>query len=257
MMTPPTAGMRGDMGPEEVAEGIYRVGTRWVYFYLLRDRDDVTLIDAGYPGYLNQLRRGLENLRLGLDSIAAVLVTHHHIDHVGTAEAIRTSGRARILVGADDAERIAGRVASHPPSGFYREAWRPSMIRYLVHTVGVGGASYKPVASFETVDDDLLDLPGRPRIILTPGHTRGHFSVLVPDRGVLFTGDALLNFDYATGETGPKLHRFNEDRDAALSSLQLLDDLETEVVLFAHGDPWNGDAKGAVEHARQRAATGT
>jgi hypothetical protein len=46
--------------------------------------------------------------------------------------------------------------------------------------------------------------------------------VLLEERGVLFSGDPMVNFDYATGERGVKLHRFNEDRDGAMASLERL-----------------------------------
>jgi glyoxylase-like metal-dependent hydrolase (beta-lactamase superfamily II) len=120
--------------------------------------------------------------------------------------------------------------------------------RYLAHTIAAGGARYRPVAEVQTLaGDQAMDLPGRPRIVCTPGHTAGHFSVLLPERGVLFAGDALVNFDYATGRPGLALHRFNEDRARAAESLTRLAGLDAEVVLFGHGDPWPGTPRSAVE----------
>jgi glyoxylase-like metal-dependent hydrolase (beta-lactamase superfamily II) len=127
------------------------------------------------------------------------------------------------------------------------------MIRYLAHTVAFGGARYRPVAATTPPDSDaVLDLPGRPRVIPTPGHTAGHYSVLLAERGVLFSGDAMVNFDYAAGKSGVKLHRFNEDRERARSSLQQLEGLDAEIVLFGHGDPWTQGVDRAVELARER-----
>jgi glyoxylase-like metal-dependent hydrolase (beta-lactamase superfamily II) len=125
------------------------------------------------------------------------------------------------------------------------------MVRYLAHTVRVGGARYRPVSRVEVLDEDrILDVPGRPRVIATPGHTAGHFSVVGDDRGVLFAGDAMVNFDYATGETGLRQHRFNEDRVRALASLARLDGVNAETVLFGHGDPWTGGLPRALEIVR-------
>jgi glyoxylase-like metal-dependent hydrolase (beta-lactamase superfamily II) len=144
---------------------------------------------------------------------------------------------------------------SHPPSGFYREAWRPSMIRYLAHTVVVGGARYRPVAEVEELGgDQVVDLPGRARVIETPGHTAGHYSVLLETRGVLFAGDAMVNFDYASGRTGLNLHRFNEHRAQACASLERVAELHAQLVLFGHGDPWDNGARSAVESALERSA---
>jgi hypothetical protein len=34
------------MKPPEVGEGVFRLGTKWLNFYLVVDQDEVTLIDA-------------------------------------------------------------------------------------------------------------------------------------------------------------------------------------------------------------------
>jgi hypothetical protein len=65
----------------------------------------------------------------------------------------------------------------------------------------------------------------------------------------------MVEFDYASGDHGLNLHRFNEDRDGALASLDRLARVDAEIMLFGHGDPWRGEPRRAVEMARQRAAT--
>jgi glyoxylase-like metal-dependent hydrolase (beta-lactamase superfamily II) len=240
--------------PPEVADGVFRLGTRWANFYLLVEGRAATLVDAGYPRYWPQIMEALDGLGLPADSIAAVLVTHHHVDHVGTADQVRRSTGATVFVHANDAEIVRGERRSHVPPGFYRQSWRPSMARYLVHTVAVGGARYRPVSQAQVLSEDgELEAPGRPRVIATPGHTMGHYSVAVEDRGVLFAGDAMVNFDYASGESGLRQHRFNEDRELAFDSLARLDDLDPKVVLFGHGDPWIHGLQRALEIIRDAA----
>lgn len=242
--------------PIRVGAGIYMLGTKWVNFYLVTEGDEAILVDAGYSRYDSQLAELLSTLRLSMDAISAVFVTHHHVDHVGTAELARSHG-AQVFAHEEDVANISGRTASHPPSGFFRDSWRPVMLAYLLHTTIAGGASYSPVRTLTPVSDgQRFDLPGHPHVIATPGHTAGHYSVHLPDHGVLFAGDALMNFDYATGEEGPKLHRFNEDRAAAESSLEVLASLEATTVLFGHGDAWTAGLQRAVGHATERAATG-
>ncbi len=238
--------------PTEVAEGVYRLGTKWINFYLVAEDGEFTLIDAGYPGYWKHLDAATEALGTSPDAIRAVLVTHHHADHAGTAERLRSTAGARVLVGEGDAWIVGGRYPSHANPGFYRDCWwRPSGIGFLAHSAAAGGAKYRPVQDLTALKgDQILDLPGRPQVIHTPGHTAGHYSVALPDRGVLFSGDALANFDYATGKRGLGPHRFNDDREMALTSLGRLDGVDAEVVLFGHGDPWTGGLRHALEIAR-------
>ena len=239
------------MKPPEVADGVYRLGTKWANFHLVRDGTEWTLVDGGYSGYLPKLEVALGALGSNLGAVSAVIVTHHHVDHVGTAEALRSRAGARVFVHEADAGIVAGQRRSHVPPGFYRQSWRPRMMRYLMHTVRVGGARYSPVSEVQRLgDDQTLDVPGRPRVFHVPGHTAGHCSVLLAERGVLLVGDALVNFDYASGERGVRLHRFNEDRPHALASLARLEDLDAETLLFGHGDPWRDGARAAVDAAR-------
>ena len=246
--------MNPTSSPREVAPGVFRLGTRWANFYLLVDGPEATLVDAGYPRYAGHVSDALESLDLPPHAVTAVVVTHHHVDHVGTAESVRETAGATVYVHARDAPIVRGDRRSHVPPGFYRHSWRPSMARYLAHTIAVGGARYRPVRDVQVLNDDgPLDAPGVPRVIETPGHTAGHLSVVLEDRGVLFAGDAMVNFDYASGRTGVQLHRFNEDRTRAAASLASLDSIETDVVLFGHGDPWTGGTQAAVALARASA----
>ena len=243
--------LAGSVDAIEVADRVYRIGTRWANFYLVVDGGDAVLVDAGYPGYLARLRACAEAVGVGLGGIRGVIVTHHHVDHAGAAEAVRGESGAQVFVGANDVSKVRGDEKSHPPQGFWREWWRPSMIAYLVHSARVGGSNYQPVEAVSPIEyEQMLDLPGRPRVFGTPGHTAGHHSVALAERGVVFTGDALVNFDYASGKAGLSLHRFNEDRVRATASLALLEDVEAETLLFGHGDPWHGDVKVALEEVR-------
>ena len=51
----------------------------------------------------------------------------------------------------------------------------------------------------------VVDVPGRPIALWTPGHTDGHCGFWFEDAGVLMTGDAIVTLDPYTGETGPRI----------------------------------------------------
>lgn len=63
----------------------------------------------------------------------------------------------------------------------------------------------------------------------------------------------MVNFDYASGESGLRLHRFNEDRERAFDSLARLDEVSADIVLFGHGNPWTQGSRRAVEVVRAQA----
>jgi glyoxylase-like metal-dependent hydrolase (beta-lactamase superfamily II) len=241
--------------PHEVAEGVYRLGTRWLNFYLVEEDGEFTLIDAGYAGYWRHLTDAVEALGTSLEAIRAVILTHHHVDHVGIAQRLRSTVGARVLVGEGDLWIVAGNYPSHANPGFYRQAsWRPSGIRFIAHSAAAGGGKYRPVQGVEALkENQTLDLPGQPRVIHTPGHTGGHHSLALEQRGVLLSGDAMARFDYVSGRRGVGLHRLNDDREIALASLARLDPIDAQIVLFGHGEPWTDGLQRALEIACETA----
>jgi glyoxylase-like metal-dependent hydrolase (beta-lactamase superfamily II) len=119
-----------------------------------------------------------------------------------------------------------------------------------------GGAKPAKVEGAETYGDgDVLDVPGRLRVIHTPGHTPGHCALLAESRRVFFAGDALIDHPIVTNGRGPQIMpRFtNVDSAQALASLDALEavDGEVDLVLFGHGEPWQRGVKAAVESARR------
>src|SRR5437763_8255003 len=59
-----------------------------IYPAVLRSGEQLLLIDCGYPGFLSLLEDGLNNQGLSLSNLTGLILTHHDIDHVGTAAEI-------------------------------------------------------------------------------------------------------------------------------------------------------------------------
>ena len=235
---------------DQIADGIHRLGTDWVGWYVIAGDGEVTIVDCGFPGYHDQLGHALAELGRPLDSVAAVVLTHYHGDHVGSAERIRSETGATVYAPAGDAEGLrTGKVPL--PGGLAASLWRPRMVRYMAHAVRNGGAKMEKVSEFETYDDGET-LPGGLRAVHTPGHSGGHCSLLAEHAGVLFAGDALATVDLRNGETGPCVPPFNEDADRAEESLACLEPLQARVVACGHGSPFAGSPAEAVKAARRR-----
>lgn len=232
-----------------IADGIYRLGSEWVGWYLIVD-DEVTVVDCGFPRYHDELPGALAGLGRSLDSVTAVVLTHYHIDHVGPAERIRSETGATVYVPAGDAHGVrTGKVPL--PGGLASSLWRPRMVRYMAHAARNGGGRLRPVAEFRTYEDgEVIGGAARLRAVHTPGHTGGHSSLLSERDGVLFAGDALATFGFLSGESGPQPLAFNEDASRAQESLSRLERLPANMVVVGHGSPFRGTPAEAVEAAR-------
>jgi glyoxylase-like metal-dependent hydrolase (beta-lactamase superfamily II) len=75
-------------------------------------------------------------------------------------------------------------------------------------------------------------------------------------RDVLFSGDALVTLDTATGYAGPSLLTapFAGDPVQAMASLERLQATRASIVLPGHGEPWDRGVSEAVRLARERRA---
>ena len=87
--------------------------------------------------------------------------------------------------------------------------------------------------------DRVFDL----RVIATPGHTRGHISVLDETAGVLVVGDALRTDGGLLAGSNPQ---FTEDGAAAAATVAKLGALTFETLLPGHGEPILSAASAAV-----------
>ena len=118
----------------------------------------------------------------------------------------------------------------------------------------MGGFTGSKVTDPRTVDGDRLlpDVPGRPRAVMLPGHTPGSVGYLFADRGLLFTGDALVTYDGITGHRGPAVvsRAFTHDSRAALASLTALAAVDASLLLPGHGEPFPGTPADAATQAR-------
>jgi glyoxylase-like metal-dependent hydrolase (beta-lactamase superfamily II) len=245
------------------APGVTRLGDSEVNFYLVADPGGLVLVDGGLPGHLPQLRSCLQDAGQSLGDIRAVLLTHSHPDHTGVAAAARQAG-ADVWVHERDADGLAGgaRAASQaakPESSLLPYLIRrPATLRAIAYMGRMGGFTGSKVTDPRTVDGDLLldDVPGRPRVVALPGHTPGSVGYLFADRGLLFTGDALVTYDATTGRRGPAVssRAFTHDSHAALASLTALDAINTGLVLPGHGEPFPGTPADAAAQARSAGA---
>jgi glyoxylase-like metal-dependent hydrolase (beta-lactamase superfamily II) len=117
---------------QQVADGVYRLGTKWVGWYLYDVDGAITVVDCGFSRYFEQLPAALSELSRPLDAVAAVVLTHYHSDHVGSAERIRGEMGATVFAPSGDAAGVQGARVPVPP-GLASNPWRPAIARYMEH----------------------------------------------------------------------------------------------------------------------------
>ena len=236
----------------EVAPGIHRLATRYENWYLLEEGGRLTVLDSGLPGSWRGFCAALSELGHAPADVDAVLITHHHPDHAGNAERLRSAG-ARVLAHPADAPHLRGekRVSARTTLPYLRHRWYRI---YMVHLLANRVTRVPPIARLdELADGEVLDVPGAPRVLHAPGHTAGSCVLFLENRSLLFSGDALVTLDMTRGRTGPRIIRgpVTENAELALESLQVLEATNAQTVLPGHGEPWERGVKLAVELARQ------
>ncbi len=244
----------------EVAPGVFQVPGSRTNAYLVTEGDELTLIDAGYPGDRDRVFAAIDRLGRRPGDVAAVVLTHGHVDHLGAAGHLRTKHGASVHAHVDEASNVRGEREQRISTGdLARSLVRPEGRSFVWNALRAGGLRPTFVAEVTGFEGDgaALPVPGAPVPVPTPGHTSGHCAFHLPDRAVLVTGDGLVTHDPLTGAIGPRLLAppLNHDHNRALASLVAFEELDAEVVLPGHGEPFAGAPATAVEAARLAATS--
>jgi glyoxylase-like metal-dependent hydrolase (beta-lactamase superfamily II) len=241
-----------------VAEGIHRVEDAYTNWYLVADGPRLTVVDAGVPTSWKSLHVALARLGRSPADIEALVLTHAHFDHVGFAERLRLEHSVPVWAHEQEVPltRHPARYEHESPRTRYLLT-KPKALPIVLSLAWNRAFFAKPLGEVRTFADGVLDVPGRPHVVATPGHTFGHVSLHFPDRGILVAGDAVVTLNPYTGETGPQIvaRAATADSGQALSSLEAVAATDAATVLTGHGDAWHGGAAEIAARARQRGVT--
>jgi glyoxylase-like metal-dependent hydrolase (beta-lactamase superfamily II) len=238
---------------EQFALGVHRLGSERVNFYFVEDEGRVTVVDAGVSGYWDQLEPALAQVGRGLDDVAAVVLTHAHSDHTGVAGKLHERGVPVFLHPADHELLKTGKEPWKREGSALSVLRHPGVLGFFLHMARNGALKPPHIDDPQTITHgDELDVPGRPRVIHTPGHTPGHCALHFERHGALFVGDLLCTWHPVLGRLGPQIMpaAFNVSSAQAIESLGRIEGLSADVVLPGHGEPWTGGPAEAVARAR-------
>lgn len=222
-----------------------------VNWVLVTGEGGVILIDAGYPGDRDAVLASLRELGYTAGDVRAILLTHAHIDHLGSAIWFAGTHGTAVYCHAEEvghAKREYLEQASVVDVA--RHLWRPRWAVWSAHLARKGGLSRAGIPSAAPLTGEIAaGLPGAPMAIPTPGHTGGHCSYLVD--GVLASGDALVTGHPLLPHSGPQLlpALFSHNQADCVRSLSTLALLDTEVLAPGHGELWRGPIREATDRA--------
>ena len=235
--------------------------------YLVEIEGGYVLIDTGWEGEdtLKALTGQLDGIGVGFDEIRYVLVTHHHLDHMGQAAEVRERSGAWLVMHSLE---MPGTIKdyymslSDTPSDWFRDWLRslgmPQGDLDALPPAASGMDTYLPPTSVDIIinggesrHDGLADLEA----IWTPGHSPGHVCIYDRRRKVLFSGDHVL--PGITPHISLQPHVGGNPLGDYLSSLRTLQGLAVSLVLPAHEYAFtdmHGRIAELLEHHRVRLA---
>ena len=199
-----------------IGEGVYIIGGPGITHasdatsFVLVCGDELVMIDSGAGESAQLLVKNLERLGLAPDSLSTLILTHCHIDHIGSAPYLKDRFGCRLIIHDLDADAIERGDPSSTAAELYGTTFPPTQID--MRLTGERGT-----LTFGTEGIHWLH---------TPGHTPGSLS-LYCERG----GKRIL---FGQDIHGPFLSSFGSDIDAWKRSMKKLLDLEADILCEGH-----------------------
>lgn len=228
---------------QEIARGVAVFPTLIANAFLVGDAASWVLVDACTPGHAGGIRRAAER-RFGPGARPrAIILTHGHFDHAGSAGPLADLWRVPIYAHARELPFLTGQ-AHYPPFDYSEPGFFTRLARvFPTSTVDLGDRvrafAPGPVPGLESW-----------QMIDTPGHTPGHVSFFRQEDAVLLAGDAVTTMDLDS-MIGTLTKRrqvcrppvpATSDWRAARESVRLLSRLRPDVIAAGHGAPMRGAA---------------
>jgi glyoxylase-like metal-dependent hydrolase (beta-lactamase superfamily II) len=224
---------------QEIAPGVAVVTTLIANAYLVGDGASWVLVDSCTPGNESRMQRAAQR-RFGRGSRPrAILLTHGHFDHAGSAGPLAAAWDVPIYAHPLELPYLTGQ-RDYPPFNLSSPGFFTSIARFFpTKTVNLG--------TRVRVLEPKQAIPGLPdwEMIETPGHTPGHVAFFRRSDAVLLAGDAVTTMDLdsfrATITRRKQVCRppvpATSNWEDARRSVELLASLRPSVVAAGHGLP--------------------
>lgn len=219
---------------EAIADGIHRVGSGYVNAFIVDGDQGVVLIDTGLPKKEGLVTNALASIGRSPADVVAIVLTHSHADHMGSAAALKSLSGANVIASRVDTPAIQGEEPIPVPP----------MLSGPLSLLGKLVPKPSPVTVDHMVaESDQAGLPDDLTAIDTPGHTPGHTSFLLErEGGIAFVGDAA-----AADKAGNVTRGFPNARGGSAidNSIRHLATYDFEMAVFGHSGPIEAGASEA------------
>lgn len=214
-----------------------------INFFLVKHENGLSLIDAGLDDELNwhTFLNQIKEYSLRLEDITEIILTHHHIDHVGLVNKITSRHPVPVFASPLSIPRLKrdpGFMENRVR--FYEKLYREmgcgklgeKQINYLRTSIKKNQHQALQTEIKEIQSNELLHY----KVISIPGHAPDHIGFWDEKRNWLFSGDLLLehissNAFIEPDENGKRLYSLIQQRESLMKCLSL----NADIVFSGHG----------------------
>jgi glyoxylase-like metal-dependent hydrolase (beta-lactamase superfamily II) len=194
--------------------------------YFIETTTGYIMVDVGMPNLEKQLDEVFDKARVDPKSVKLIILTHGHMDHVGTIAYAKQVTGGDVLCHQSYAHGLE--------SGDIEQAVAQNFTgRLLNFMTGLLGTKFEGVKPDIVVTDefDLSKYGIAGKIIHTPGHSPSSLSIIL-DNGEALVGDIVREEEPGVIGVG----MFYEDKQALLGSLEKIAAYESSIIYLSHGD---------------------
>jgi len=205
-----------------------------VHPVLTWDKNNLVLIDAGYPGQTSAIIEAISDEGFCAENLTHIIVTHQDYDHIGCIMDLqRLAPNIKVLSHDDEAPYIDGRkmpiklktrLEKYDTFTPERRASLDWQKEYYEST---------RITITETVSCGMvLSICGGIEVIHTPGHVPGHIALLLKESNILVCGDGLTIKEGHLVALSPAS---NYDHEQAISSFDKIRLYNLNGIVAYHG----------------------